>query len=213
MNRCLLLGLAALAISTGSSSAGWVQGGDFAPGARIITYDNLGLPFVNGTPLVISGDSYITYRDFHLLYNNTYGQFALGLTGGALATDSGHETTRIYLGTDAAAAGIEIGAAASWSATVNFYDAAHNLLASGSFVGSGVDHAFAGWNADTGLVHEMEIIDTSPAQQNFFFKDLTTGTVSSVSAVSEPSSFALLASGTGILMMAGWGNRNRKPTP
>jgi hypothetical protein len=54
----VLLGLTVLALSPGLASAGFIGPGDFAPGARVITYDNLGLPFVNGDPLVISGDTH-----------------------------------------------------------------------------------------------------------------------------------------------------------
>jgi hypothetical protein len=67
MKRCLLLCLSALALSPTAASAGFIGVGDFSPNARVVTYDNLGLPFVNETPLVISGDAYTFARALQAL--------------------------------------------------------------------------------------------------------------------------------------------------
>jgi hypothetical protein len=121
----------------------------------------------------------------------------LGLEGGALATDAGHELTVIDLGTNAPAAGLYLIGEDPWSATVSFFDASHNLLAT-EFLGEtapGAVFEFAGWSSNTGLIHEIDIRDTSAAVQNQFFKDLTTGTPAAASAAPEPASAALLGIG------------------
>lgn len=208
MKQLLLLGLIIPALAPATVSAGLIGPGDFSSNARIVSYDNLGLPFVNGTPLVISGDSYATFLDSHLLYDMGWGQTVLGLSGGALATDAGHEILHIDLAADALKAGINVGAGAPWSATVTFYDSSHTLLGTEFLSGSGLDNEFAGWQADTGLVHELDIVDTSARIQNLFFKNLETDNAAA-NAVPEPASFMHFAAGLASLVIAGCQSRRR----
>jgi hypothetical protein len=210
MKRCLLLGLTALALSPTAASAGFIGVGDFSPNARVVTYDNLGLPFVNEDPLAISSDTYTTFRDFHILYEDYYGAVVFGLSGGALESDAGHEDIRIALGTDAQKAGIYIDAGPAWTATVSFYDASNTLLATEFLGGASLEKQFAGLQSDAGLIHRIDVVDTSSGPpQNLFIKDLTTESATPAT-VPEPSGLVLLGIGGMALSGCRWLRRQRR---
>lgn len=204
MKKWFFLCLMVLTLKPGLVLAGQIVPGDFSKNARVVTYDNFvptGIYLGSGEtlfedPAVISGDTYTTDRDFHLIYQNPESIFGLG--GGALLTDHGNEETLITLGNPAQMAGIYITAGSSWSATIDFFDASNNLLGAEYLAGSGSQVEFAGWKSDAGLIAHLEIFDTSATIQNMFFKDLMTETPSSSppsTAAPEPSSMVLFGIG------------------
>lgn len=218
MKKLLFLSLIAFTLAPALVSAGQIQPGDFSANARIVTYDDyvptgiyLGSgETLFGDPAVISGDTYTTDRDSHLIYQNPETIFGLG--GGALLTDHGNEETLITLGNPAQMAGIYITAGSSWSATIDFFDASNNVLGVDYLAGSGSQVEFAGWKSDAGLIAHIEIFDTSATIQNMFFKDLMTETPSSSppgAAAPEPSSLVLFGIG-GVAFAFGWRRRQRR---
>lgn len=217
MKKWFFLSLIVLTLKPGLVLAGQIVPGDFSANARVVTYDNFvptGIYLGSGEtlfedPVAISGDTYTTYRDFHLIYQNPESIFGLG--GGTLLTDHGNEETLITLGNPAQMAGIYVTAGSNWSARADFYDASNNLLGADYLAGSGSQVEFAGWKSDAGLIAHLEISDTSATIQNMFFKDLMTETPSSSppnTASPEPSSLVLF--GIGCIVFAFDRHRRRR---
>ena len=89
-------------------------------------------------------------------------------------------------------------------AAVSFYDASNTLLATQFLGGASLEKQFAGLQSDAGLIHRIDVVDTSAGPpQNLFIKDLTTESATLASAP-EPSSLILLGVGGLVLSGSTW---------
>jgi hypothetical protein len=201
----LMLGLALPQIDAQAQQIG---SGDFGSGKTVVTYDNLGLPFNNLTPIVIDGDTYRT-DDATLRYVNNFGTL-MGLSGGGIGSNTELGFIDITLGTAANRVGGNVGVLSDWTSTVTFYDAANVLLGTVNVAGTGSTNAgtnaFAGFQSLVDPIARVRITDTANNGFVILFKNLTTESVTA--AVPEPGSVAFFV-GMG-LSGAGFLARRRK---
>lgn len=172
--------------------------GSFGAGSVTETYDNLGLPFDNSTPLGIGGYTYTT-DDGTLRYEDDFGTF-MGTTGGAVGSDSDLGFININFNGSVQQAGIQVGVDSAWTATVDFYDGVV-LLGAVPLSGNGDDNGFAGWQNAAGIT-SIQINDTAANGKIILADNLITD--GSGGAVPD-SSNTLLLLGFGIsgLLFAG----------
>ncbi len=141
----------------------WATLGEAAsigPGAFVspttVTYDGLGLPFFNATPIVIAGDTYTT-DDGRLRYFTSFG----GCTGtNCIGNDTDGGFIDVVLGGSVQRLGAFFGVDDStWAADVSFFNAANILLGTVSISGNPSAFGFAGWE-DVGGISRMRVVDT-----------------------------------------------------
>jgi len=141
----------------------WATLGEAAsigPGAFVspttVTYDGLGLPFFNATPIVIAGDMYTT-DDGRLRYFTSFG----GCTGtNCIGNDTDGGFIDVVLGGPVQRLGAFFGVDDStWAADVSFFNAANILLGTVSISGNPSAFGFAGWE-DVGGISRMHAVDT-----------------------------------------------------
>jgi len=141
----------------------WATLGEAAsigPGAFVspttVTYDGLGLPFFNATPIVIAGDTYTT-DDGRLRYFTSFG----GCTGtNCIGNDTDGGFIDVVLGGSVQRLGAFFGVDDStWAADVSFFNATDTLLGTVSISGNPGSFGFAGWE-DVGGIGRMHAVDT-----------------------------------------------------
>jgi hypothetical protein len=156
---------------------GQIEADDFGDLAVLEDFEGLGLQQFPPTPLVIGTDSYTTdgvairYHDFDppAVPMPIPGQDGFRL---ANFTDTGF--IDIVFGTALKRAGAFIGQGNTWTATAEFFDEADELL--GTVAGSGPDFssAFAGWEADVGLIKRVRFTDTASNSSILLLDNLKT---------------------------------------
>jgi len=142
----------------GFVEAGQVGPGAFTGAAVIQNFDDLGLPLSNAAPLIVGNDTYTSDNGI-VRWSEAFGPF-IGRSGGALLSDTGAGFLNIELGHPARRAGLYVGTLELWTAEVSFYDESDSLsgtISTGSFGGS----HFTGWQADSGLIKRIRIVDTT----------------------------------------------------
>ena len=164
---------------------------EFGAGTTTDTYDGLGLPLFNATPLTVSGNTYFSNTD-NIRYSGSFGVGA----GAGFGTDGIAGIVDIRLGDTVQRAGISVLASRDWLGEVAFFGVGNVLLGTISVGGSGGQIVFAGWEELAGITM-LRISADASNQTVLGFDNLM---LERVSAVPEPGSFALLLGALGLLL-------------
>jgi hypothetical protein len=142
----------------------------------VFDYNGLGLPGNNTTPIVIGGNTYTTNDS-----NMRYGAFGTNncVSGECIGSNTENGFIDIVLNTPTLRAGGWVGFS---SGNVQFFDENDVLLGTVPVAAvPNVSIAFAGWEADTGLIKRIRINDTDSNIFIISFDNLTTEQPASIS--------------------------------
>ena len=181
----LIGGLVGLLIfgMAGAANAGFIGIGGFSGSETVTSFDGLGLPLINSTPIIFDGNTFTT--------DNTtlrYADFGISINEG-LGTNSDLGFFDIVLGTPALRAGALVGAT-NGTVAVGFFDTTNTSLGNLAFVASGL--VFVGFEADVGLIGRIRIADFTTNNLVIVLDDFR---FEGPTDVPEPSTLALLAIG------------------
>lgn len=192
MLRAILLaaGCVGLLGMTGPAArAGLITPGAFGPGTVIVDYDAVP-PGVFSTPFVIAGDTYAT--DSGILQVIDFGAIpavtGMSETLIATATFDGFGFIDVVLATPVLRAGATFGSSSPWTASVSFFDESDSLLGTVEIGGAGGVGAFAGWEADSGLISRIRAADNTQTSA----LGMDNLMLEQASAVPEPASLTLV---------------------
>jgi hypothetical protein len=178
----LVVALASLGLflAGGDAKAGPISLPGFGPGV-VTDFDNL--PFgagLNSAPFVTDGHTIDTDNGNFVYGSNPVCDVrCVGTTGDLNEFD-------ITLAAPVLRAGVDVGIPLSFTATVEFLDASDVLLGSINLSGAG-QQLFAGWEADSGLIARIRVIDTA--------SNGSTTLIDNLRVVPEPTSGLLLGFG------------------
>jgi len=184
--------------------AGQIGPEGFTAAADVQDFDVLGSSTISHVaPILIGIDSFDS--DDHLLRSS--GKFGplIGRSGIALSNDPGSSDSSvgfidIDLGNPAFRAGLYVGFEFPWSANVEFYNTASNLLGTIALSGNGKDNSFAGWQTDDEPIQRVRVIDTVNDGSAIIIDDL-------IQEVPEPLSTLQFL--IGVLPLIGFWRRRR----
>jgi hypothetical protein len=136
------------------------------------------------TPLTIDGDIYTAVGNI-LRSSSKFGPF-MGRSGVAVAYKPNAEDAiagliEIEPGEPVLRAGVYVGFEFAWAAEAQFYARDSSLLGTIALAGMGRDNQFAGWQADTGRIGSIRIIDMTSNERGIWLDDF-------IREVPEPSS-------------------------
>jgi len=169
---CLVLILLLTTVTTGFKAlAGQIGPGDFEGNETVQDFNGLGLPFDNVTPLIIGDDTYTT-DDNNLRYAN-FGMPA-PFSNESIGSNTDLGFIDVVLNTPVLRAGADTGVINAWSAQVEFFNEADDLLGTVNVAEDSGISAFAGWEADAGLIKRIRFIDTTTNGLILLVDNLTT---------------------------------------
>jgi hypothetical protein len=144
-------------LMAGNASGGQIGIGDFSGGETVTTFDGLGLPFINSTPMIFDGNTYTT-DDGVLRYTDT---FEADCSNECIGNNTEAGYIDVVLGAPAFRVGARVGGGTiTYSSLVEFYDVADVLVGSISFGPGDTTLQFAGWE-HLGGISRFRLIDTA----------------------------------------------------
>jgi len=149
MKKPRLLGAALGCILSVSlpTNAAQIGIGDFDGSENVTTFDGLGLPTTNPTPIIFDGNTYATSNNL-LLWDDLASPDCINACIGTAGDDLGF--IDITLGATSTQVGALVGLHFTWSGTVEFFSAADVLL--GTIVYNNESSMqFAGWEDASGI--------------------------------------------------------------
>lgn len=153
--KASIAALAIILLFPTAAFAGSMSDADFSD-PTVTTFDGLGLPFFNESPLVIDGNTYDTDSQMVRYWSGPLGGDCYA--NDCISTHGDTDSMEVVLSQPARRAGVWVGVSA---ATVDFYDETDSLLGSVDVTPVlGQYMEFAGWEADVGLIRRLRITDT-----------------------------------------------------
>lgn len=182
----------------GQANAGPIGIGDFSGSETVSTFDGLGLPFDNATPLIIDGNTFTTDNGF--LRWHSFGAVYGCATGTeeCIGNNSDLGYIDVIFGSPVIRAGAFVGISGG-TGVAEFYSLTDTLLGS---VGTGPGMEFAGWE-DLAGISRFRFTDTSSNELISLMDDLRFEGQAEV-----PAPATLLLFGLGLAGL-GWARRKK----
>jgi hypothetical protein len=162
-------------IEAALSEAGQIALSAFGPAASTQTFEVLGPGSREyATPTLIGTDQYDA--DGHILDSSSKFGPAFGRSGVAISNNrqksgAAEGFLDIVFGTPALRAGGFVGYEFPWSVKVEFYNTQNELVGSITAAGVGGDNRFTGWEADSGTIGRVLVVDTLNTVRSGIFLD------------------------------------------